>query len=177
MNEVSQSAPSVSPIHFAGGMAILSGIISAVGVVFFIAMYAFFLTSRQELGMRVGMINDICVALQYLLAIPVALALHRILGEYNPVWMRVATITGVAALLLTVVLQLLLIFGALTFEQQLPWIALAMIVGIGSWLVITGLVARASARLPNSLLMSGLAVPYFGYPLWAFWLGQHLLSW
>jgi hypothetical protein len=80
-------------------------------------------------------------------------------------------------LLITVGLQLLLIFKVLTFEQQVMWISLAMILGVGSWLVITGLVARSTNRLPNSLLMSILAVPYFGYPVWAFWLGQLLLAW
>jgi hypothetical protein len=31
--------------------------------------------------------------------------------------------------------------------------------------------------MPQSLLMSALAVPYFGYPIWAFWLGLLLLDW
>jgi hypothetical protein len=74
-------------------------------------------------------------------------------------------------------LQLLLIFGVLTFERQVIWVSLAMILGVGSWLVITGWVARSTGRLPNSLLMSILAVPYVGYPVWAFWLGQQLLGW
>jgi hypothetical protein len=177
MSEVSQAAPSVSMIHFTGGIAILSGIISAIGVVFIIAMFVFFATPNKDLGLTFGMLNDICVALQYLLALPVALALYRILVSYNPALIRMATITGIVALLITVGLQLLLIFKVLTFEQQVPWVSLAMILGVGSWLVITGLVARSTNRLPNSLLMSILAVPYFGYPVWAFWLGQLLLAW
>ncbi len=68
-------------------------------------------------------------------------------------------------------LQLLLIFKVLTFEQQVLWVTLAMILGVGSWLVVIGLVARSTGRLPNSLLMSILAVPYIGYPVWAFWIG------
>jgi hypothetical protein len=71
----------------------------------------------------------------------------------------------------------LLIFRVLTFEQQVIWVSLAMILGVGSWLLITGLVAPSTNRLPNSLLMSVLAVPYVGYPAWAFWLGQRLLRW
>ena len=177
MSEVSQAAPSVSMIHFTGGIAILSGIISAIGVVFIIAMFVFFATPNKDLGLTFGMLNDICVALQYLLALPVALALYRILVSYNPALIRMATITGIVALLITVGLQLLLIFKVLTFEQQVPWVSLAMILGVGSWLVITGLVARSTNRLPNSLLMSILAVPYVGYPVWAFWLGQQLLGW
>lgn len=57
------------------------------------------------------------------------------------------------------------------------WVSLAMILGVGSWPVITGIVARSSGRLPNSLLMSILAVPYIGYPVWAFWIGVQLVGW
>jgi hypothetical protein len=123
------------------------------------------------------MLNDICVALQYLLTIPIALALHRILRVYQPGLMRTATIIGIVSMLLVFGLQLMLIFKVLTFERQVVWVSLAMILGVGSWLVITGLAARSAGRLPNSVLMSILAVPYVGYPVWAFWLGQHLLVW
>jgi hypothetical protein len=47
---------------------------------------------------------------------------------------------------------------------------------VGLWLVITGYLARSTGKLPHSLRMSIIAVPYFGYPLWAFWLGRHLLQ-
>jgi hypothetical protein len=177
MSEVSYAAPSVSAIHFTGGIAILSGIISAIGVVFMIAMFAFFTTPRQDLALTFGMLNDICVAFQYLLTIPIALALYKILLSYNPALIRAATIVGIGGMLLTFGLQLLLIFGVLTFERQVIWVSLAMILGVGSWLVITGLAARSTGRLPNSVMMSILAVPYIGYPVWAIWLGQRLLGW
>lgn len=177
MSQATQTLPSVEPVHFAGWIAILSGIISAVGVLFLIAMFALFAAKRQELGLTFGLLNDICVALQYLLAIPIALALHQILRAYQPGLIRIATITGVASMLLVVGLQLLLIFRVVTFEQQVMWVSLAMILGVGSWLVITGLVARSTGKLPNSVGMSILAVPYVGFPVWAFWLGQRLLAW
>jgi len=76
-----------------------------------------------------------------------------------------------------IALQLALVFGVLPFERQVGWVSLAMFVGVGSWLVITGLAARSTGRLPNSVIMSAVAVPYLGYPIWAFWLGRRLLSW
>ena len=164
-------------MHIVGGIAILSGIISAIGVVFLIAMFVFFKTPRQELALTFGMLNDICVALQYLLTIPIALALYQILLPSNPNLIRAATIVGIGSMLLTLGLQLLLIFKVLTFEQQVLWVSLAMILGVGSWLVATRLLARSTGRLPNSLLMSSVAVPYIGYPVWAFWIGLQLLSW
>ena len=177
MNGVTQTTTSAPMIRIAGGIAILCGIIGTIGVVTLIGMYACFAAQNMELGYKVGMVNDISAAIQYLLTIPIALALYKILQGYHPELMRTATIIGIIAMLLVFGLQLLLILGILTFERQVLWLSLAMILGVGSWLVITGLAARSMGRLPNSLLISILAVPYFGYPLWAFWLGQRLLSW
>lgn len=164
-------------IRAAGGFAIVSGIISAIGVVFLIAMFILFATPFKSLGLTFGLLNDICVAVQYLLTIPIALALYRALLPHNPALIRVATVVGIAMMLVVIGLQLALIFGMLAFEQQVVWVSLAMMVGVGSWLVITGLAARSTGRLPNSLVMSAVAVPYFGYPVWAFWLGRRLLGW
>lgn len=174
------NAQTVTPdtlIRAAGGFAIASGIIATFGVVFLIAMFIFFATPLKSSGATIGMLNDICVAIQYLLAIPIALALRQILLPYNPTLIRVATVEGVLMMLVVVGLQLALILGLLTFKQQVGWVSLAMLVGIGAWLVITGLVSHSTGEFPNSLWMSSLAVPYVGYPLWAFWLARHLLAW
>ena len=162
-------------IRAAGACAIVSGLISAVGVVLLIRMFVLFATPDRALGLMFGKLNDICVALQYLLTIPIALALQRILGLRQPTLITIATVVGIAMMLVVVGLQLALIFGVLTFERQVVWVSLAMMVGVGSWLMITGWVAQSSGRLPHSLLMSVVAVPYLGYPVWAFWLGRRLL--
>lgn len=57
------------------------------------------------------------------------------------------------------------------------WKSPVMFIGVESWLVITGFIARSTGRLSNSLVVSAIAVPYLGYPVWAFWLGRHLLTW
>ena len=177
MTNVTQTLTSDPVIRAAGGFAIVSGIISAIGVVCLITMFVLFATPLKTLGLTFGLLNDICVAIQYLLTIPVALALYRILLPYNPALIRLATIVGIAMMLVVIGLQLALIFGVVTFEQQVVWVSPAMIVGVGSWLVITGLVARSTGRLPHSVLISSVAVPYLGYPVWAFWLGRRLLGW
>ncbi len=177
MIAIPQTAMPDPLIRAAGAFSIVSGIISAIGVVFLVAMFTLFATPLKSLGLTFGLLNDICVAIQYLLTIPIALALYRILLPHNPALIRIATIVGMAMMLVVVGLQLALVFGVLTFEKQVAWVSLAMIVGVGSWLVITGLVARSTGRLPNSVVMSSVAVPYFGYPVWAFWLGRRLLGW
>lgn len=177
MDNIYQATQSFQDIHVAGAIAMVSGVISAIGVVFLIAMFVLFATPYKELGNQVGWLNDICVALQYLLTIPLALALYRILPGDRPILMRIATMVGIGSMIIVVGLQLLLVFKLVSFEQQVLWVSLAMILGVGFWLVTTGFAGRSTGRLPNSLLMSSLAVPYLGYPVWAFWLGLHLLGW
>ena len=176
MNVISQSTTPDRLMRAAGGFAIVSGIISAIGVLFLIAMFIFFATSRQSLGETFGMINDICVAIQYLLTIPIALAMDQILRPNNPTLVRFATIFGIFMMLIVAGLQMALVFGVIPFEKQVGWVSLAMLLGVGTWLVITGLVSRSTGKLPHSVLMSGLAVPYLGYPVWAFWIGRLLLG-
>lgn len=176
MNTSPQSVTYGSMIRTAGGIAVISGIVSTIGIIFLIAMFILFAAQNRSLGATFGMVNDICVALQYLLTIPLALALDQILRPYNPALIRLATIFGVIMMLIVSGLQLALVFGAISFEKQVIWVTLAMLGGVGTWLMITGIAARSVEKLPNSVLMSGLAVPYVGYPLWAFWLGRHLLA-
>lgn len=167
MMNISQG--SIDPlIRTAGGFAIISGIVSAVGVVFLITMFILFATSHQAQGETIGLLNDICVALQYMMAIPIALALYRILSLINPSLLRIGTIVGIASMLLVIMLQLALVFGILTFQQQDVWASLAMVVAIGTWLIITGITAQSASVFPHSMLMSVIALPYFGYPVWAF---------
>jgi len=177
MAEFTQTLPKDPLIHAAGGFAMVSAIVSAIGVVFLIGMFIMLATPNKELGLTFGLMNDICVAIQYLLTIPVALALYRILSPYRPTLISAATVIGIVMMVAVIVLQLLLIFDMMAFEKQVIWVSLAMILGVGSWLVITGLVARSTGRLPGSILMSAIAVPYVGYPAWAFWLGKRLLGW
>ena len=161
----------------ASRIAILSGIVAAVGVIFLLVFYALvFATPLKDLGQVFGGLNDLCIAIQYLLAIPLALSLRRILHQYAPRLVTLATFVGVASMLIVITLQMALVLGVLTFAQQVLWVSFALIGGVGFWLVATGLVAQSTGRFPNSLRMSLFAALYLGYPFWAFWIGRHLRS-
>lgn len=176
MPDIAQAMTSDPIIRAAGGFAVVSGITSIFGVIFLITMFALFGRSSLELGGTFGLLNDIIVAFQYLLTIPVAIALYKILSPYNPSLIRTGTIIGIVSMVVVIILQLALVFEVLTFQQQVIWASLFMFLGIGSWLVITGMVARSTNIFPNSVLISSIAVPYFGFPVWAIWLGQILLK-
>jgi len=155
-------------IRLAGWLAYVSGAVSTIGVVFFVGMLA--------VKGPFGRLNDLCVMIQYLLALPIPLALHRLLQARAPFLSKLAMLIGILGMMAVVVLQFLLVVDVLSFSEQVGPVTFAMIVMVGAWLVITGYLGRSTGKLPRSMLMSIVAVPYFGYPVWAFWLGRHLLS-
>ena len=144
----------------------VSGTVAAIGLVLWFARFAF-------PGGPVGWLNDVLVMLQYTLALPIALALHTLIRPHHPRLSLAALVVGIAGLLAVVVLQFLLIIRALTFSQQVVPVTIAILV-VGVWLVITGHLGRSTGLLPHGLRMSLLAVPYFGYPIWALWLARTL---
>lgn len=73
---------------------------------------------------------------------------------------------GIAGILAIAVLQWLLVSGVLTFEEQVGFVMIALLV-VGIWLVITGYLGRSTGNIRRSLLMSVLAAFYLGYPIWA----------
>jgi hypothetical protein len=150
----------------AGWLAYASGVASVFGVVFFVAMLA--------VKGPFGRLNDICVMIQYLLALPIPLVLHRFYRANARVYSKLAMLIGTVGMMAVVVLQFLLVAGVLSFSEQVGPVSFAMIVVVGAWLVITGYLGRSKLR--HSLLVSILAVPYFGYPVWAIWLGRQLWS-
>lgn len=153
--------------QIAGWLAVISGAVAAVGVVFFILM--------MTVHGPFGHLNDICVLLQYLVALPLPLVLHERFKDRSPRLSRFAMICGLTGLVATVVLQYLLVAGLLTFEQQVGAVTFAMLVVVGSWLLITAYLGRA-AGLSGSFWAAVPAVLYFGYPIWAFWLARLLLA-
>jgi hypothetical protein len=159
-------------MRFGGVAAYVSGVVAAVGVVFLIAMFVSFGVG-SELAGTFGRVNDVLIVVQYALALPAAVGLHALLRARNRRLSRVVLVIGLIGMLAVVVLQLLLVFGVLTFEREVGLVVLALLV-VGAWLLITGTLARPI--LPHSQRMSLLAVPYIGYPIWAFWLGTQLLS-
>lgn len=165
---------SIALVYFAGWCSIASGIVSFIGIVFLIAMFIGFSTNNTGLQ-RYGTLNDICIIIQYLLALPITLSLYQFQKAYALFLSRAAMLIGIAGMIAVAVLQWLLVSGVLTFEEQVGPVTVALLV-VGVWLVITGYVGRLAGNMPHSLLVSVLAAFYVGYPIWAIWLGRLLLS-
>jgi hypothetical protein len=157
----------------AGPAMLASGVISGVAVCFFVAMYAAFAVGSTSTGRLLGGINDTLTLVAYLVAVPGVLAVHVILRGSRPVLLAVATAIALLALAAIVLLQLLLVLGVLTFEQQIGPVAVAFLV-LGAWFVGVGYVGGRRGLLPNGVAMGVSAALYVGYPFWAYRLGRHL---
>ena len=168
------SETSAGTVRLGGRAAYASGAIGTIGLAFFVAMYVSFALDSSAVG-AFGWLNDVLVMVQYLVAVPIAVALHALHGARNPALSRFAMVVGISGMFATAALQFLLVIGALTFAQQVVPVSVALLV-VGAWLVITGYLGRSTGTLPHGVRMSLLAVLYVGYPIWAFWLGRRLLA-
>jgi hypothetical protein len=156
--------------------AYASGTVAAVGVPLLIAMYAviFRYGPRHPAIERFGIPNDVCVLVQYALAVPIAVALHRHNRATAPLLSLTVTTLGIGAMTSIVVLQSLLIAGVIPFEEEVVYVGIAMLILV-IWFLVVGRLGRSSGLLSGrTTLMGLLGASYFGYPIWAFWLARQL---
>jgi hypothetical protein len=148
--------------------AYASGTVGLIGVVLLVI---FFIA-----GNPYGTLNDIAIAIQYLLAVPLWWALHRTFRGQGGRLNTVATWLGITGIAAAVLLQLLLIFGVLSFEQQVGPFSAVLFLGVGGWILITAWLGRLTHRLRYSLTLGVIGWTYVGYPIWAFGVGRQLRS-
>ena len=148
--------------------AFSSGIVSVFGIVFLVIFFTF--------GGIFGTLNDIAVIIQYLLMMPIAITLWRLLRPTRSTLSLAALLIGMAGMIAVVLLQLLLVTGVLPFSQQIGMVIIAFLVVL-VWFIINQNLGRDTNILPRSILLTVLAGLYFGYPVWAFSLGRRLSGW
>jgi hypothetical protein len=167
-------AENVRLFRAAGWSASISAVVSAFGVLFLVLLYIGFLPGLESLQVF-GPINDVCVLIQYALAVPVVMALYRILRDRSPLLCLLASVIGIVGIVGVVVFQLFLLTGVMTFSEQVGYASTSILL-IGVWIVIAGMIGRKSGVLPYSLPLLILAFFYFGFPIWAYRTGKQLLS-
>jgi hypothetical protein len=163
-----------SATRLGGWAAYANGVVSAVGLVFLVALYASFAVGATSIGLVFGRINDVSAVVGALLMLPLVVAVHVLLRPHAPIMSGLATMIGIGANLAIIVLQSLLVVRALTFEEEVGPVLIAFLVLV-VWLVMIGYLGSSSGVLPHGVRMGLLAATYVGYPIWAFWLGRHLL--
>ena len=171
------SKANASLLRVAGYAAILSGVIGVAMVSTLIGMYALFGLGpdARSTALKVGWINDVLAIVVYGMALPVIPAVHSIIRETGTARSVLLAIVGAGALVAAIVLQWLLVSGALTFEAQIVPVSIALLT-LGAWMVATGVLGKSTGFLPNGLRNGVLGALYVGYPVWAIDLGRRLLA-
>lgn len=135
--------------------ALASGITGLVANLLLVLFFALAQPWRQRASIWswLGPANDVVIVLQFATFIPVAVALRDRLPDTRPV--RIATAAGVAAMAAIIVLQLLLILDALSFDVQAPIVSASFMVVFG-WILVVSRTAYRTAALPRRTARFGL---------------------
>jgi hypothetical protein len=136
--------------------AFAAGAVGMLANLLLIGFYALELGRGPVWGVSLGTMNDLTGALSTALMIPVAYA-------FGPAWSRAL---GVTAMVVATVGGLLLVFGVLTFEQQLP-IVLAAFLALALWMLLTARQLTGARRRLGVLSAAGVlgGVPLVGLGL------------
>jgi len=163
-----------APLRLAGRLTFASGVLGALGVAFMVAMFTSFALGATSAGMIFGWTNDVLVMVSYLLTAPAVLALVPLLRPRAPILSAFMAAIGLLSIAGIVFLQLLLVIGVLTFEQQIGPASIVYI-GLAVWFVVSGYLGRSVGVLPNGVRWGILGATYVGYPIWAFWMSRRLV--
>lgn len=153
--------------RLAGASLRASGIVGGIGLVFLIGMFAAFAAGARSLGMTLGWVNDVTGVVTLPLALPGVLALHRRMRPAAGPGADALLVVGIGAGGTIVVLQVLLVAGVVTFEQQIGAVSLAFLV-LAVWFVLFGRMAARHGVAPGGARLGLVAASYAGYPVWAF---------
>lgn len=162
-------------LRLGGWAALATAVVAPIGLVFLVALYVALAAGATSQGLAFGWVNDVLAIVSGLLMLPVVVAVHALLGPSAPRASRLALGIGLGANLAIVALQSLLVLGTLAFQQQIGLVLVAFLFLV-IWFVMTGYLGRSSGLLRSGVRMSLFAITYVGYPIWAFWLGRHLLD-
>ena len=159
----------------AGALALAGGVVGVAMVATLVAMYLGFALgpSARDTALRIGSINDALAIVTYGLVLPVIPTMYALVRETGGVRSLLLTVVGAVGIFVTMVLQWLLVTGALTFDQQIGMVTLSLL-AVGVWMVGTGFLARRAGILPHGLRNGLLGAFYFGFPIWAIDTGRAL---
>lgn len=162
-----------SLVRLAARSARIAAVVSLVGIIFLIGMFAAFATGTQATGQTLGLINDSVVLAQFVLVIPVVLALAALTPVRSRFIKLLVPVLGLAGVAWVVYWQAILVAGLITFEDQIGPASAGFLV-LAAWFVIAGHLASRAGLLHRGGWMGLLAATYLGFPLWAWWIGERL---
>ncbi|MFP3853941.1 MAG: hypothetical protein ACLFWD_06575 [Anaerolineales bacterium] len=114
-----------------------------------------------------GPLNDIAFTTQLVFTLPVVIFLSSRVRHNKGVSARFALPLGLLGLLAAISLQLLLIFGVLSFFEMIGPLMGSMVI-IVLWFALIERAGRHDLIIPRGRALAILAGLSFGYPIWAF---------
>lgn len=75
---------SACALRMGGRAAYTNGVVSAVGLVFLVALYASFAVGATSIGLVFGWINDVSAVVAVVLMLPIVVAVHVLLRPNAP---------------------------------------------------------------------------------------------
>ena len=161
----------------AGYAAIASGVLAIPMIVAIVVMFAGFALGpdARDTALRFGTINDTLTIVVYGLLLPVIPAMHVLVKDTGSSRSLALALVGAVGIVFTMILTWLLISGAMSIEQQIGPVSLAL-VAAGVWIVGASYLAAKTGFLPNGLRNGVLGALYVGLPVWGIDLGRRLLA-
>jgi hypothetical protein len=139
--------------YLSGFFAILSGVFA---ILFFWLEAPDMANSAAQQPHIWGPLSDICPIVQMLALLVVVQALYR-LDQSGAALNRLTYLIGIVGTLGVSILQLLLVVGVISFEQEIgPMLIATAIVGV--WLILINYLGRRQAQLPVRLGWLGIGV-------------------
>jgi hypothetical protein len=180
-------ANSVHYMSFVLNFSVIVSLLTTVGGILFFTV-----------GEPFGAISDVFSIVLMISLIVIALLFYFILRSQSPALSGIATAIGILGMLVFAIAQTLLVVAVLSYEQVSimttfaggaigvwfiveayvtlrgkllpPWLCwIGIVVGAGYLLSVVGFL---SGEFESPLYMLGFVATYFGYPIWAFWLGR-----
>jgi len=158
----------------AGWCAYLGAVVSAAGILFLVLLYVGIFSGDERL-IGFGILNDLCVLVQYALLLPIVIVFHRILRSQSPRLVLLMTLIAVVGIIGVIVFQYFLIAGIMPFSEQVVYVSVFILM-VGAWITVAGVIGRRSGKLSQSVAEIILAALYFGYPIWVYRVGRQLRS-
>lgn len=150
--------PSTLYSQFLIASAWISATLAVIGLVFIVIFYA---------GIGIfGPLNDIAYTSQLAFTLPIIHYVSRRAGQGGKFKHTGLSLLGLGSCSLAIALQLLLIFGVLTFFQMIGFL-LATISFLVLWFVLVERASRQDPVIPTGWPLAFLAGLTFGYPFWA----------
>ncbi len=140
--------------YLSGIFAILSGVCA----ILFFWLEAPYLSSGAVQQTHIwGPLSDICPIVQMLALLVVVRALYRLDRSGAALLDRITYLIGLAGTLGVSILQLLLVIGVISFEQEVGPMLIAT-AAVGVWLILINFLGRRQARLSARLAGLGIGV-------------------